>query len=448
MKSLEASAQGKARRRLIPFLFLLYVVAYLDRVNIGFAALQMNADLGLSAAAFGLGAGIFFVGYTLFEIPSNLLLERFGARRWLARIMISWGVISVAMLFARGPASFYLLRFLLGVGEAGFFPGVILYLTYWFPAAERARAVAWFMTATALAGVVGGPLSGFLLSMHGLLGLAGWQWLFLVEGLPAVALGLVVLRVLPDGPAQAAWLSAPERDALVTRLERDHSSRIGHPHRRLADALRSGRVWIVCAIYGCTVIGLYGVSFWLPQILRGQASWSDARIAALTALPYALAAVTMVAVAAHSDRTGERRWHVAMPLWVAGAGFALASQVRTPALSLVALTVAAMGIWASLGPFWTLPTALLEGTAAAGGIALVNSVGNIGGFIGPFAVGAARDATGTFGAALAGLACLLVLGGTLALLIRPVDTHEAPDARRAPRAARSTTRSPRPIDSE
>jgi ACS family tartrate transporter-like MFS transporter len=409
------SALVKARRRLLPFLFLLYVVAYLDRVNVGFAALQMNAALGLSAAVYGLGAGIFFVGYTLFEVPSNLLLERLGARVWIARIMITWGLVSAAMMFVQGPASFYALRLLLGIAEAGFFPGIILYLTYWFPAAERARATAYFMTATALAGVVGGPISGALLTMDGMLGLAGWQWMFLLEGLPATLLGLIVLRVLPNGPAEAAWLTLPEREALIDRLQEDSAVAVDLQHG-LAGAFRSRRVWLLCALYFCLVCGLYGISFWLPQLLRGQSAWSDLRVGVASALPYLAAAIVMVAVAAHSDRTGERRWHTAIPLWTGALGFAVSSQAPSAAGALAALTLAAM-MWAAFGPFWTLPPAFLRGTAAAGGIALVNSVGNTGGFAGPYMVGFVKDWTGRFEAGLLLLAAVLATGGCLALLV-------------------------------
>lgn len=413
----EATALAKARRRLLPFLFSLYIVNYLDRVNVGFAALQMNASLGFSASVYGLGAGIFFVSYTLFEVPSNLLMQRFGARMWIARIMISWGLLSAAMMFVQGPNTFYALRFLLGLGEAGFFPGIILYLTYWFPAAERARAVAYFMTATALAGAIGGPVSGILLTFDGLLGLEGWQWMFLMEGLPAVALGFVVLWMLPDGPSEATWLTPAERAALLARLADDHSRVDGTHHHRLGPALRSPRVLLLSAIYFTLVIGFYGVSFWLPQILRGLANWSNLRVGMVSSVPYLAAAVAMVIIAAHSDRTGERRWHGAVSLWLGGAGFLLASQSTSVPVSLAALALGAAGTWGAMGPFWTLPTGMLRGTAAAGGIAFVNSVGNIGGFVSPYVVGFAREATGRFEAGLLVLAGSVVLSGFLILLV-------------------------------
>ena len=366
------SALGRVRRRLLPLMFVLYVISYLDRVNVGFAALSMNEDLGFSAAAYGVGAGIFFLSYFLFEIPSNLVLQRVGARRWIARIMISWGLVSAAMMAVRGIHSFYALRFLLGAAEAGFFPGMILYLTYWFPAEERATAVAQFMTATAIAGVIGGPVSGALLQMHGVLGLAGWQWLFLLEGLPAVVLGVVVLRWLPDGPADARWLSDEERAWIRARLDAEHA-RIGpRAHARLRDAFASGRVWMLALLYFAIVVAFYGVGFWLPQILKASGHLGTFTIGLLSAVPYAAAAVAMVVVGAHSDRTGERRWHIAGPALVGAVGLAASAAAPSTATALAALSVAALGIWSALGPFWTWPPEFLRGPAAAAGIALIN----------------------------------------------------------------------------
>ena len=338
-------ALARTRRRLIPFLFVLYIVSYLDRINVGFAALQMNAALHFGARVFGLGAGIFFAGYVLFEVPSNLALERFGARRWIARIMISWGLVSAAMMFVQGTASFYALRFLLGVAEAGFFPGIILYLTYWFPAAERARAIAQFMTATAIAGVIGGPVSGALLTLDGRGGLAGWQWLFLIEGLPAVALGFVVLRYLTDRPEEANWLPEDERAWLSARMqeERDQRARGGH-RLTLRSVFASGAVWHFALLYFTIVIGFYGIAFWLPQIVRSMSGLTDFQVGLVSAIPYVAAALSMVQLAAHSDRTGERRWHVAVPALVGVAGFLLAAHAPSPLLGLAALCLAAIGI--------------------------------------------------------------------------------------------------------
>ena len=405
------------RRRLIPFLFLLYVVAYLDRVNVGFAALEMNRDLGFSAAVYGLGSGIFFVSYTLLEVPSNLMLARLGARVWIARIMLTWGVVSVGMAFVHDTFTFYLLRFLLGAAEAGFFPGIIYYLTQWFPARERARAVALFMTGTAIAGVVGGPISSALLLLDGVAGLQGWQWLFVVEGIPAIVLAPIVWRRLDERPETATWLSAPERAWLAGALAAEAQARDG-AHHDLKAAFASGRLWVLAAIYFCLVLAFYGVSFWLPQILQQLGHYPSAVVALISAIPYVVAAIGMVVVGAHSDRTGERRWHVAAPALVGALGFAAAASVPpSVALSLTALSVAALGIWGAMGPFWALPTAFLRGRAAAGGVALVNAVGNIGGFVGPTLVGYAREATGSFATGLWVLAAGLVLGAALAVAL-------------------------------
>jgi ACS family tartrate transporter-like MFS transporter len=409
-----AALVARIRWRLIPFMFLLYIVAYLDRVNIGFASLQMNDDLGLSASVYGFGAGIFFIGYFLFEVPSNLIMERVGARIWIARIMITWGLISAGMMFTRGPASFYLLRFLLGVAEAGFFPGMILYLTYWFPAAERARAVALFMTANATAGIVGGPVSGALLSMHGTGGLAGWQWLFLLEGIPAIVLGVIVLAYLPNGPDDARWLTDAERLILQARLAADHAGRTDVGHTTL-QVLRDGRVWVFSLLYFALVVSLYGVSFWLPQILKSLSGSSNLVVGVLSACPFIVAAIGMVWIGRHSDRHRERRWHVAIPALAGALGLVLSGLISQPAVALASLSLAALGIWGALGPFWAMPTSLLAPSAAAAGIAWINSVGNLGGFVGPSAIGFIKDATGGFGAAMGALAASLVAAAVIAL---------------------------------
>lgn len=410
----------KVRRRLIPFLFLLYIVAYLDRINVSFAALQMNDDLGFSSAVYGLGAGIFFLSYVLFEVPSNLILDRVGVRVWIARIMITWGIASSAMMFVQGAASFYVLRFVLGAAEAGFFPGIILYLTRWFPAAERARTIALFMTATALAGVVGGPLSGALLSLDGLGGLRGWQWLFLLEGLPAIVLGIAVLAWLPERPGDARWLSVEERDWIAARLAADEAQRphAAAVHGHFAHALRSGRLWTLSALYFAIVVAFYGVSFWLPQILQAMSGMSDVGVTLLSVVPYATAAVGMVLIARASDRRPTQRARdVAACMAVGVAGFGAAALATTPGIALAALAVAALGIWGALGPFWAMPPAFLRGTAAAGGIAVINSVGNIGGFVAPSLVGAMRERTGSFSSGLWLLAACLAAGSVIALVL-------------------------------
>ncbi len=410
---------AKVSRHLIPFMFVLYVVAFLDRVNVGFAALQMNEDLGFSEVVYGLGAGIFFIGYFLFEVPSNLILERIGARVWIARIMITWGIVSMAMFLVQGPVSFYILRFLLGVAEAGFFPGMILYLTYWFPARERARAVALFMTAVPIAGVIGSPLSGALLTLDGLAGLAGWQILFLAEGLPAVILGFVVLFYLANGPNDARWLEPEERRWLRAALERENRIKANHGRYTTRQALTNGKVWLLCAIYFGVVTSLYGISLWLPLIIENFSGFGEFAIGLLGAIPYAAAAVGMVAFARHSDATGERRWHVAVAAFIGAAGLVLTGLVGTVSvLQMAALTLASLGIYSTLATFWSLPTAFLSGTAAAAGIALINSFGNLGGFVGPYVVGYLSDTTGTFYTGLLLLATLLLIAGLLTLAVR------------------------------
>ena len=407
---------AKVTRRLIPYLFLCYIVNYLDRFNISFAALQMKADLGLGDAVYGLGAGMFFAGYVTFEIPSNLILQRVGARRWIARIMVTWGALSCCMMFVRTPASFYAVRFLLGLAEAGFLPGMIFYLTHWIPARDRARVFALFLTSTALAGVIGGPLSAVLLELRGVGGLAGWQWLFLIEGLPALVLGVTTFFYLPDDPSEARWLSAPEQGWLDDTLSAER--RVLEQTRALTlwQALTHGRVWRLCLLYFSTIISFYGVAFWLPQIVQSFSGLSNAAVALISALPYLAAAVGMVIVARHSDRTGERRRHVAVAAFAAAAGLLLGALVqRHPLLAFLALCVAATGIWSTLGPFWSLPTAFLSGTAAAGGIALINSVGNVGGFVGPTVMGYLKQRTHRFESGLLVLAATLVVAGVLAL---------------------------------
>lgn len=409
---------AKVRRRLIPFMFLLYIVSYLDRVNVGFAALQMNADLGFSATVYGLGAGIFFLSYVLFEVPSNIVLERVGARLWIARIMISWGIVSAGSMFVSGVASFYTLRFLLGAAEAGFFPGMILYLTYWIPQAERARAVALFMTATAMAGVVGGPISGALLGMDGIGGLRGWQWLFVIEGVPSIVLGVVVLFWLTDRPEHARWLDEDERRWLSTTMADERASLAGRGVDRAMGAFRSARVWWLSLVYFTLVIGLYGISFWLPQIIQGLSTMTDFQVGIVSAVPYLVATLVMVVVGTYSDRSGARRGPVAGCALAGAVGFVASAWFTNPVWSLASLSLAAAGIWGALGPFWTLPAAFLSGTAAAAGIALINSAGNVGGFLGPYLLGAVKDRTQSFGSGLVVLAVLMAVGGVVTLRLR------------------------------
>jgi ACS family tartrate transporter-like MFS transporter len=444
-------ASGKIVRRLIPFLMLCYFAAYLDRVNVGFAALTMNADLALSAELFGFGAGIFFVGYFLFEVPSNLLLERLGARAWIARIMVTWGALAAGMAFVTGPLSFCVMRFLLGVAEAGFFPGIILYLTYWFTAEERARWIGLFMTAIPLSSVIGGPVSGWILDhLNGAYGLAGWQWLFLIEGLPTVAIGFACLGCLDDGPAQASWLDADERDALLGRLATERQQREAVHAFTLREALTNRRVLALSLVYFGIVSGNYGLGYWLPSIVAdvarsgGLDAATGIRLHTLTgvlvAVPYALAVVAMIAWTRRSDRTGERVWHVAGPSLLGGVSLAAAALLADPWLAALALTLAAVCTYAALPTFWTLPTAFLTGTAAAAGIALVNSLGNLGGFVGPYLLGWLQQTTGAPSAGLLVLAACYAMAGGVTAWVGP--THPAP----APASARSgdaASRSPR-----
>ncbi len=418
MSDLAAATLRKVTVRLIPFLILLYIVAWLDRVNVGFAALQMNADLGFSASAFGFGSGIFFLGYCLFEVPSNIILHRVGARLWIARIMVSWGVISAAMMFVQTPMSFYVLRILLGVAEAGFFPGVIYYLGLWYPGEQRARAIAAFMMGIPVAGLVGGPLSGLLLGLDGYGGLAGWQWLFLAEGVPAVVLGFVVLLMLPDGPGQARWLTRAERDWLETKLAVERAAcAAAHPISTLA-ALTNGTVWRLGTTFLLVVIGFYGYSIWSPLVFRSLTGFSDLGVGLLSG---AIAAVTIVAMlwnSAHSDRTGERALHVAIPNLIMGLGFLGGALLPTPALAILSLALVPIGHAAAYGPFWSMPSRFLTGQAAAGGIALVATIVNIGGFMGPTLIGVLRDRTGTHAAAFLLLGGLAIVSSVLALQLR------------------------------
>ncbi len=408
------AAYARVTWRLLPLLFICYVAAYLDRVNVGFAKLQMLNDLKFSEAIYGLGAGIFFLGYFIFEVPSNLALHRFGARKWIARIMISWGVISGCMVFVQTPTSFYVLRFFLGVAEAGFFPGIILYLTYWYPAARRAKVTSLFMTGIPMAGVIGGPLSGWILSaFDGFHGVAGWKWLFFIEAVPSVVLGVVVLLVLKDRIADAPWLSDRDKQMLQRNIDADGAKVEDHS---ASGAFRNPKVWILSAAYFGFIMGLYGVGFWLPSLVKASGISNTTTIGFLVAIPYAAAVVCMIWTSRNSDRTGERRWHIAIPA-VAGAIGLVASTLvpQTPLWAIVTLTVATMGILTGLAQFWCLPPAFLGGAAAAAGIALINSVGNLAGFVSPFIVGWIKDVTGSTNNGLFVIAASLLVGGAIVL---------------------------------
>nr|WP_218627163.1 MFS transporter [Caballeronia sp. dw_19] len=417
---------GRVTKRLVPFLILCYFIAYLDRVNVGFAALQMNKDLGLSSSAFGFGAGIFFIAYFFFEVPSNLLLEKFGARRWIARIMFTWGILAGAMAFIPGisrltglsPAHvFYTLRVLLGIAEAGFFPGIIFLLTLWFPAAYRARVVGYFMVAIPLSTVIGAPISGALLNLDKLASLAGWQWVYLVEALPALLLSFVVLFYLTDKPADATWLAADERDWLVGRQAQERAQREAVRAFSVREALFNPRVLAVALIYFGANATNYGLSFFLPQIVKGF-GLGNVQTGLVTSLPYIVGAFSMILWGRRSDRKLERKWHVAIPLLVAAGGIAASTALDDPVLKMIALSIAGFGIFGCLPVIWTLPAAFLSGAAAAGGIAAVNSLGNLAGFFGPYAMGWIKDSTGSFAAGLLCLAGAGLVAVAAVLLLR------------------------------
>src|ERR1700682_3509232 len=425
MDAVEIRTIAKVSRRLVPFLIICYFVAYLDRVNVGFAALTMNQDLDLSQTAFGFGAGIFFIAYFIFEVPSNLLLERFGARKWIARIMLSWGILSGTMAFIPAIArttglgnenSFYLLRVLLGVAEAGFFPGIIFYLTLWFPAEYRARIVGYFMAAIPLSTVIGAPISGVLLYLHGGFGLAGWQWLFIIEAVPAIILAGVVFFYLTDRPADAAWLAPNERKWLSERLELEQRQRQAVHDYSVAEALVNPRVIGLSLVYFGAVATNYGLSFFLPQIVKAF-GLNTFLTTVVSATPYLVGLIGMVWWGRRSDRLVERRFHTAFPLLVAAAGIAVSTAFDDPTLKMISLCVAGFGIFACLPVVWTLPPAFLSGAAAAAGIAVINSIGNLAGFAGPFAMGWIKDHTGSYSGGLLLLAALGLIAMGIVLIL-------------------------------
>jgi len=412
MEMLEQRAFAKAAWRLIPFMALLYVVSFLDRVNVGFAALTMNKDLGFTPEVYGFGAGIFFFGYFLFEVPSNIILERVGARLWICRIMLTWGVVSMATAFVHSATAFFVIRFLLGAAEAGFFPGMVLYLTYWFPTATRARFISLFLAAVPLANVVGSPISGLILDTEGILHLHGWQWLFLIEGVPSLILGFCVLNFLPDRPAKAPWLNAAEKDAVAAALARENR----HTHSDFLPMLRDARVWLLAIPDFGIVLGLYGLNLWLPQIVKAM-GYSNTETSFVVSVPYIVSMVVMVLWGMSSDVRGERIWHIASAALLGALGLAAAALLHSTLGVLIALTLAAAGIHAALSVFWTLPTAYLGGTAAAGGIALINSISNTGGFFGPYIMGWLKGHTGGYSAGLGVLAGALTIAAVLVVVI-------------------------------
>jgi ACS family tartrate transporter-like MFS transporter len=423
MADLEARVPRKLLRRIIPFVMLLYFVSFLDRVNVGFAALSMNRAIGLSPAAFGLGGGLFFVGYVLFEIPSNLILHRVGARVWIARVMVTWGLVAAASAFVAGPRSFYVLRFLLGVAEAGFFPGIILYLNLWFPARQRAVAAAWFMAAVPISTAIGSPLSGAIMQLPRLGGLADWQMLYLIEAVPAVVLGLVVLKVLTDSPARATWLEPEEREWLVARLAAEAARRTGDGRTDAVwGALRNPRVLLLAVIFFGTSAGLYTLGLWAPLMIQ-RYGFSSLQTGMLAGIPSILAIVVMLWWSAHSDRTGERSWHVAIPCMVACVGFVLAARAQGVVPFILALVVVNAGVSAAKPPLWAMPGAFLSGAGAAAGIAMINSIGNLGGFVGPYAIGRLQSATGGYAAGLYAVGATLGVSAMLTAWLGRTDAR-------------------------
>jgi D-galactonate transporter len=415
----EKATYAKITRRLMPFLFICYVLAYVDRINVSFAKLRMQTDLGMSDSVYGLGAGIFFIGYFFFEIPANMIMQRIGARLWLGPIMAVWGVVSASMMFVTSSTQFYVLRFLLGVVECGFFPGVILYLTYWYTRKHRAKMVAAFMTAVPVSGIIASPLSGWILNnMAGVGALRDWQWLFLIEGIPSIIAGLVTLYFLTDSPAKAAWLSPAEKQLLLIQLREDEELKKaeGEHRHRLVDAFKSGKVWLLCVVYFGMTMGNYGLGFWLPQTVKNSITPDPWKIGLILIIPWTVAAFTMVWYGHHSDATGERRWHVALASIAAAVSLAVSGVPGIPGLlALAALTFSVVGIMCALSTFWSLPTSILSGAAAAAGIAWINSVGNLGGYVGPHVMGFISDATGSLTLALLALAGACLLSGVVTL---------------------------------
>ena len=407
----EHALHRKVMRRILPFLFICYVVSYLDRVNVGFAAITMNKDIGLSATAFGIGAGLFFFGYFAAEIPSNLIMMRVGARIWIARIMITWGLVSAATALVTGPVQFGIAQFLLGIGEAGFVPGVFLYLSMWFPSAIRARATALFLLGIPVANIIGSPISGALVGLEGF-GLKGWQWLLILEAVPAVLLGIACLFVLTDKPEKSTWLSAPERAFLVSRLATEKAAIEKKHNFTLGQALRNWRVLMLASVNFCSIIGSLGIGLWLPQIIK-QLGVETSVVGFVTAIPYVCGAVAMIVWGRMSDRGSDRTIYPAISLFVGSAALAASTFTPSPLATIVALCVAVAGINSFVATFWAVPSSFLTGRAAAGGIAMIVSIGNLGGFVGPYMIGFIRDNSQGFTAPLFAVGCFLLLGATL-----------------------------------
>jgi MFS transporter, ACS family, tartrate transporter len=422
--TIEHQTIRKISARLLPLLIACYLAAFLDRVNVSFAALTMNADLGLSAAQYGFGAGLFFVTYFVFEVPSNLMLARFGARKWIARIMFAWGLVSAATAFVENATGFYIVRLLLGAAEAGFFPGIIFYLTLWFPSVYRARIIGYFMAAGPLSTVVGAPISGVLLGMEGVMGLRGWQWLFIVEGVPSLILAVAAFRYLTDRPAGAAWLSHDEREWLSAELAAEEEQRLRSRRYTVREALTNPRLLALSAIYFGIIAANVGLGFFLPQIVQAF-GMSTVRTTLVSAIPYLAGTIGTALWAYRSDRKRERRYHIVGPLLIASLTMAASTFLDDPLTKIAALSAAAFGIFSSMPVFWTFPTSFLSGTAAAGGIALINSIGNLAGFVGPYVMGWTRDATGTYVAGLLSLSTACLMSVAIVLTLRDEKHIEA-----------------------
>ena len=407
-------ALAKAAWRFLPILTIAYVLNYLDRTSVGFAALTMNRDIGLTPYEFGWGAGLLFATYSIFEIPSNLILYRVGARRWIARIMITWGIVAAANAFVVGPTSFYVVRLLLGAAEAGFFPGITFFLTSWFPRYYRARVLAWFLVAIPVSSVIGGPISGLLLQMHGVLGLAGWQWMFIVEGLPASIIGIFILFVLSDHPENAGWLNLDERAAIAAMFAEEQRDRARHS---LISALKDVRVLILTIIQFAYTLGSYGIGIWLPQILKTH-GLSNVAVGFVSAVPYLFASVAMLIWAAYVDRAGQKIAHLTLGFFMGAIGLIVSVGWTELAPGLIGITIALVGVTSARAIFWTVPTEFLTGRGAAGGLAFISTIGSLGGFVGPFLVGWIKDATGSFTLGLLTMAAILAVTTGLSAALR------------------------------
>ena len=424
---IEKRTLRKITWRIVPFIMILYLIAYIDRVNIGFAAITMKEDLGFTASILGFGAGIFFLGYFLFEVPSNIILHKVGARIWIARVMVTWGIIAGGMAFVESSTSFYVMRFLLGVAEAGFFPGIILYLSYWFPARNRAGVIALFMAAAPIATAIGSPISAALLEMHGIMGLAGWQWMFLIEAIPAVILGVVVFFYMTDRPEKAAWLKPDEREWLVKTMQAEDANKGDQQHHSILRGLANPRVLALALIYFGTSAGLYTLGIWAPQIIK-ELGVSSMTVGLLNAIPPIISVVAMILWSRHSDKTNERTWHVDLACLTAAVGLAIAASTGSMFGLIAALTIVNVGISCSKPPLWSMPTMFLSGAAAATGIATINSIGNLGGFAGPAMIGWVKDQTGSFAGGLYFVAGLLILSTVLTLVLSFTQKNKANSA--------------------